>query len=176
MAMKDIVNKLTDMNNSDELGVDNLRPVIEYRVTDHYSKPMLAVAAEMHSLGFNTQANRITRQVGLLKAGSKALTTELGRETVKKAKEIERDMVGHGRSGYQPTGNLMRSIKAYDAGEGVVQVYPNAESKDGKEYGGYVEYGTRKHPTPEPYMYQTNQEMSKRIKELTAGLVKGVEM
>lgn len=172
--MKDIVNKLTEMNNNNELGADNLRPVVEYRVTDHYSEKMLTVADEMQSLGMNEATNRITRQVGLIKAGSKAMLTELGRVNVEKAQHIERDMVGHGRSGYQPTGNLMRSINAYTLSDGRVQVYPNAEAKGGTEYGGFVEYGTRKHPTPEPFMEQSNKEMKTVIDHQTTALLKGV--
>lgn len=173
MSMKDIIGKLIDMNNADNLSSDNLRPVVEYRVTDNYSKPMTQVASELKSLGMNDEAERVIRQIGLIKSGSESMLTELGRQNVRKAQTIERGMVGHGRSGYIPTGNLMRSIKSHTLTDGRVQVYPEAQTKKGTEYGGFVEYGTRKHPTPEPFMYQSNQDMKSVIERETSELLKG---
>lgn len=173
MSMKDIVGKLIDMNNASNLTDDNIRPVVEYQVTDHYSKPMMQVASELKSLGMNDEAKRVIRQIGLIKSGSKEMLNELGIENAKKAKQIERGMVGHGRSGYIPTGNLMRSIKSHTLTDGRVQVYPEATTKKGTEYGGFVEYGTRKHPTPEPFMYQSNKEMKSVIDREISDLMKG---
>lgn len=173
MSMKDIVGKLIDMNNAGSLTDDNIRPVVEYRVTDNYSKPMTQVASELKSLGMNEEAERIIRQIGLINSGSESMLTELGRQNVRKAQIIERGMVGHGRSGYVPTGNLMRSIKVHKLTDGRMQVYPEATTKKGTEYGGFVEYGKRKHPTPEPFMYQSNKEMQSVISKEVAELMKG---
>lgn len=173
MSMKDIVGKLIDMNNAGSLTDDNIRPVVEYRVTDNYSKSMTQVASELKSLGMNEEAERIIRQIGLINSGSESMLTELGRQNVRKAQIIERGMVGHGRSGYVPTGNLMRSIKVHKLTDGRMQVYPEATTKKGTEYGGFVEYGTRKHPTPEPFMYQSNKEMQSVISKEVAELMKG---
>ena len=95
MSMKDIVGKLIDMNNAGNLTDDNIRPVVEYQVTDHYSKPMMQVASELKSLGMNDEAERVVRQIGLIKSGSESMLTELGRQNVRKAQIIERGMVGH---------------------------------------------------------------------------------
>lgn len=173
MSMREIVGKLIDMNNAGSLSDDNIRPVVEYRVTDNYSKPMMKVASELKSLGMNEEAERVVRQIGLIKSGSESMLTELGRQNVRKAQKIERGMVGHGRSGYLPTGNLMRSIEAHKLTDGRLQVYPDAKTKKGTEYGGFVEYGTRKHPTPEPFMYQSNKEMQSVISKEVAELLKG---
>lgn len=173
MAMREIVGKLIDMNNQGDLSSDNLRPVVEYQVTDHYSKPMIEVASKLKGLGMDQEAERIIRQIGLINSGSKEMLNELGIENAKKAKQIERGMVGHGRSGYIPTGNLMRSIKSHTLTDGRVQVYPEATTKKGIEYGGFVEYGTRKHPTPEPFMYQSNKEMKSVIDREISDLMKG---
>lgn len=173
MTMREIVGKLIDMNNANNLTDDNLRPVVEYQVTDHYSKPMMQVASKLKALGMDNEAERVIKQINLINSGSKEMLNELGRENVKRAEKIERGMVGHGRSGYIPTGNLMRSIKSHTLTDGRVQVYPEATTKKGTEYGGFVEYGTRKHPTPEPFMYQSNKEMKSVIDREISDLMKG---
>lgn len=175
MAMKDIVGKLTEMNNQGSLTDDSLRPVVEYQVTDHYSDKMRSIAANFKAMGMNSEADKVFDKIKTIKTGSKQMLTELGRAEVKKATTIERGMVGHGRSGYVPTGNLMRSIKAYTLDDGRVQIYPNAKTKKGTEYGGYVEYGTRKHPTPEPFMYQSYQEMHQVVQREVDNLMKGLD-
>lgn len=79
MAMKDIVGKLTEMNNQGNLTDDSLRPVVEYRVTDHYSRKMNEVASKLNSMGMNEEAERITDKINSIKAGTKGLLVELGR-------------------------------------------------------------------------------------------------
>lgn len=174
MAMKDIVSKLTEMNKQGNLTDDELRPVVEYQVTDHYSKRMMEIANKFKAMGMDSEARSIYGKMGAIKRGSNRMLTELGREETKKAREIERGMVGHGRSGYVPSGNLRRSIKAHTLSDGRVQVYPEAQDKKGTEYGGFVEYGTRRHPTPEPYMYQSYKEMKPVIEREVANLMKGM--
>lgn len=174
MALKDIVGKLTEMNKQGNLADDSLRPDVEYQVTDHYSAKMKEIADHFRSMGMQSEARSIYGKMGAIKAGSNRILAELGREEAEKAKTIEREMVGHGRSGYVPTGNLMRSIKAHTLEDGRVQIYPEAETKRGTEYGGYVEYGTRRHPTPEPYMYQSYKEMKPAVKQAVDNLMKGM--
>lgn len=174
--MRQIVKKLTEMNEQGNLSSDNLRPVVEYRVTDHYSAPMMAVASHLREMGMNAEARSIYGKMGAIKAGSNRLLQNLGVENVKLATEIERNMVGKGRSGYQPTGNLMKSIKAHTTEDGRVQVYPDAKANkgNGAEYGGFVEYGTRRHPTPEPFMYQSMKQMRPIVAAQVAALMKGM--
>lgn len=174
MAMKDIVGKLTEINNQSNLTADTLRPVVEYQVTDHYSKKMMEIANKFRAMGMDSEARKIYGKMGAIKRGSKRMLAELGREETKKAREIERGMVGHGRSGYVPTGNLRRSIKAHTLSDGRVQVYPAAQAKNGTEYGGFVEYGTRRHPTPEPFMYQSYKEMKSVVEREVDNLMKGM--
>lgn len=174
MSMQDIVGKLTEMNQQGNLTDDSLRPVVEYQVTDHYSVKMREIASKLRAMGMNSEAQQVLEKMQAIKSGSKRILTELGREETKKAREIERSMVGHGRSGYVPTGNLRRSIQAHTLSDGRIQVYPLAQAKNGTEYGGYVEYGTRRHPTPEPYMYQSYKEMKPVIDREVANLMKGM--
>ncbi len=174
MAMKDIVGKLTEMNNQGNLTDDSLRPVVEYRVTDHYSRKMNEVASKLNSMGMNEEAERITDKINSIKAGTKGLLVELGRADNQKAREIERGMVGHGRTGYVPTGNLRRSINYHMVEDDRVQIYPEAQAKNGTEYGGFVEYGTRKHPTPEPFMYQSYKQMKSVVEREVDNLMKGM--
>lgn len=175
MAMKDIVGKLTEMNNQGNLTDNSLRPVVEYRVTDHYSRKMNEIASKLNSMGMNEEAERIADKINSIKAGTKRLLVELGRADNQKAREIERGMVGHGRSGYVPTGNLRRSINYHMVDDDRVQIYPEAQAKNGTEYGGFVEYGTRKHPTPEPFMYQSYKEMKSVVEREVDNLMKGID-
>lgn len=176
MPMRQLVKKLTEMNRQGNLKDDNLRPVVEYRITDHYSKPMMKVADHFRKMGMDAEARRIYGQMGAIKAGSNRMLQTLGTENVKLAKQIERNMVGKSRSGYIPTGNLMRSIEAHMTEDGRVQVYPDARANkgNGAEYGGYVEYGTRRHPTPEPFMYQSMKQMRPIVAAELAALMKGM--
>lgn len=174
MSMKDIVNKLTDLNQHGNLTDDIQRPVVEYQVTDHYSVKMREIASKLRAMGMESESRSIYGKMGAIKAGSNRMLVELGRSEAKKAREVERKMVGHGRSGYVPTGNLRRSINYHQLDDGRVQIYPEAQSKKGTEYGGFVEYGTRKHPTPEPYMYESYKEMYSVVNQKVANLMKGM--
>lgn len=170
-----LVNKLTEMNESDQLSSDNLRPVVEYQVIDHYSDKLKKIADEYRQMGMTSEANHIYGKMGAMKRGSNALLKDLGTENVKLAKTIERNMVGKGRSGYVPTGTLKDSIDMHVTEDGRVQVYPDAKANKGKgpEYGGFVEYGTRRHPVPEPFMYQSSKQMQSVIDKKLAEFLSG---
>lgn len=170
-----LVNKLTEMNKNNQLSSDNLRPVVEYQVTDHYSDKLKKIADEYRQMGMMAEANHIYGKMGSMKRGSNALLKDLGKENVDLATTIEKNMVGKGRSGYEPSGTLMKSIKMHTTSDGRVQVYPDAKANKGKgpEYGGFVEYGTRRHPVPEPFMYQSSKQMQSVIDKKLAEFLSG---
>lgn len=131
---------------------EELRPTIEYMTNRQYASKMIAIEQELRAMGANADADKVMRQRERMNQQIPKFMNSITKKTVVTAKQTEQGMVGHGRSGYKPTGNLMKSIEAHREGD-TVKIYPNAVSKDGKaEYGGLVEYGTRKHPIPEPFM------------------------
>lgn len=156
-----LVSKLTEMNHSGNLDADNLRPVVEYQVTDHYSDKLKTIGDMYRSMGMQAEAASIYGRMGAMKRLTPKLLDDLGTENVSLATKIEKNMVGKGRSGYQLTGTLMKSIEKHVTDDGRVQIYPLAKANKGKgpEYGGFVEYGTRRHPVPEPFMYQSWKQM-----------------
>jgi hypothetical protein len=142
---------------------NDLRPVIEYTAVKNYEARMMAIAAKLAKMGVTDTAIAVERDKVGLDKGVQKLLHNLGVTASANAKKTERAMVGHGRSGYVPTGNLMKSIASHDDGL-TTRVYPSAKAKDGvTEYGGFVEYGTRLHPVPEPYMQDTNAMMTGEI-------------
>lgn len=78
--------------------------------------------------------------------------------------EKERSVVGHSKSGYVPTGVLMRSIQPEFNGDYVDIIAP-AESKKGYHYGTAVEYGTLKMPAT-PYIRPTAEYMVEKNEEI----------
>ncbi|ANK59815.1 hypothetical protein [Loigolactobacillus backii] len=146
------------------------RPTIEYQAVKNYEDQMNATAEQLKSMGVNDVADSVAKMKRGLDNGIPQFLHVIGVKAATTARETERSMVGHGRSGYVPSGNLMRSITSYDR-DLATQVYPNAIASDGKtEYGGFVEDGTRKHPIPEPYMGNADKAMVDEINKQLASL------
>lgn len=144
-----------------------LRPTIEYQAEKHYAEKMDSLAALLNEMGDHQAAEGVKRMKSNLDKNIPSFLRSISDKTADEARRTEREMVGHGRSGYVPTGNLMRSIDVHEGDTDLtMQVYPNAMAKDGQtEYAGFVEYGTRLHPVPEPFMQNTYKAMDKNIKE-----------
>ena len=170
-----LINKLKEVNAGNDNYEDNLRPVVEYQVTDHYSAKLKKIGDTYREMGMQTEAASIYGRMGAMKRLTPKLLDDLGAENVSLAQTIEQNMVGKGRSGYKLTGTLMKSIGKHTTEDGRVQIYPLAKADKGKgaEYGGFVEYGTRLHPVPEPFMYQSWKQMQpyidKKLDEFLAG-------
>lgn len=156
MSMRSTLNMLNAKMTADTRanGATTSRPAISYGAHDHYSAKMDKLAQVFAEAGLNTEAEKIRTTKSRLDNGIPGFLRAIGSETSIKAKQTERAMVGHSRSGYVPTGNLMRSIGMTIDGPTKVTVKPDTD------YDAYVEYGTRKHPVPEPYMQDTYKDMS----------------
>ena len=151
-----------------------LRPVIQYRTETKGVEKLDAYANLFEHAGLNETGRKLHQARADLDHNLPSLLHHMGALAVEEAVKQERGMVGHGRSGYVPTGNLMRSIDQHDD-DGVTQVYPDATASDGEtEYGGFVETGTRWHPEATPYMAQANAALQKRTQEELDDLAKFV--
>ncbi|MEJ6358741.1 hypothetical protein WJM93_15670 [Lactiplantibacillus plantarum] len=102
-----------------------------------------------------------------LRSKKSKLLRKLGSENQIALQETERNVVGHSKSGYIPTGNLMRSIITEYSPDGV-DILATAQSKGGYYYGNAVEFGTKRmHATPYvrptfENMVAENEETAKR--------------
>lgn len=151
---------------------EDYRPTIEYKATVNTDK-LDGVADELEAMGVSDLSKKVWAIKRGLNNGVPKFLHVIGVQAATKSREIERSMVGHGRSGYVPTGNLMRSIDSHDNGLDTA-IYPTAKSKGGTEYGGYVHDGTRLHPVPEPYMQDADKAMANEISKQLASLAEVV--
>lgn len=134
-------------------GATTSRPQITYGASDYYSVKMDRLADAFKEAGLLDEANIVRAKKSKLDNTIPDFLRTVGSETSVKAKQIEKSMVGHSRSGYVPTTNLEHSIEMKIDKTTQVTIAPDTN------YDAYVEYGTRKHPVPEPYMENTYKEM-----------------
>lgn len=144
---------------------EQYRPIVEYEAIRNYAEQLDGMASVLDGMGGHAEAERLRARKSNLDSTIPAFLHSISASTASRAKAVEKVMVGHGRSGYVPTGNLMRSIDVHDSGF-VSKIYPSAKAKDGKtEYGGFVEYGTRLHPIPEPFMQTAWKAMANDVEK-----------
>lgn len=141
---------------------DNI-PVVKFSVDMQGIEKMKQVAALMASNGFEEAVGVANATETKAKALSKAFIRNAGAKEVDQAQQIESSLVGHGKSGYVPTGNLQGSIKPKFNKNGLeVSVKPEATNGKNQPYGQYVEFGTYK-MTPEPYMKPSGEKVSAEL-------------
>lgn len=135
-------------------------PVVSFSVDTSGLEQMKQVAQSMASNGFDEAVGIANATEQKAQALSKAFIKNAGAKEVNQAQVIESQLVGHGKSGYVPTGNLQGSIKPEFSQDGMsVSIKPEATNKANDYYGQYVEFGTYK-MAPEPYMKPSGEKVS----------------
>ncbi|ERL63762.1 hypothetical protein [Schleiferilactobacillus shenzhenensis] len=140
-------------------------PTVEFGLNPSYSAAITSMSNAFRSVGSKAGVQLMQRTQYAMDTHAKAFIEKLGTDTQQKAREIERDQVGHSKSGYIPTGNLMRNINHHESDDGLTtQTYPEAQSKDGYNYGQAVEFGLKDRNYPaDPFMKPAGEEVSKNL-------------
>lgn len=146
-------------------------PTVEFALKPSYSAAIANMANAFRAAGSKSGVQLMQRTQYAMDIHAKAFVEKLGTDTQEKAREIERDQVGHSKSGYIPTGNLMRSIEHREASDGLtttVQPTATAKAKNSKEagyeYGQAVEFGLKdRNYAAEPFMKPAGEEVSKNL-------------
>ncbi len=135
-------------------------------MTDSWSNPISILMHTMAAVGSSQGVTRLQRLQYALDTNAKKVIHNGGNDTAKRARKIERANVGGKKSGYVPTGNLMRSIEAHDSSDGMqTEIVPTAMSKTDYEYGQAVEFGTKKGMAAEPFMKPAGDEIGSKLSE-----------
>lgn len=140
-------------------------PTVRYQMTDDWSSPIKDLMHTMASVGSGEGVAHLQRLQFAMDTNAKKVIHDAGVATQGKAREIERANVGGKKSGYVPTGNLMRSIESHDSSNGMqTEIAPQAMSKKDYEYGQAVEYGTKK-MAAEPFMKPAGDAIGSNLNE-----------
>lgn len=142
-------------------------PTVRYSMKNNWSNSIHSLMQTFISAGSKKGVARLQQLNNGLDTNSKEVIHNTGIKTADRAIEIERSNVGGKKSGYVPTGNLMRSIEAHDYESGMrTEIAPHAMSKADYEYGQAVEFGTKK-MAAEPFMKPAGNEISSHLDEIT---------
>lgn len=147
-------------------------PTVRYGMDDGWSESIKNLMHTFASVGSAEGVTSLQRLQFALDSNAKKVIHNAGVDTQNKAREIERANVGGKKSGYIPTGNLMRSIDAHDSSDGMqTEIAPEAMSKKDYEYGQAVEFGTKK-MAAEPYMKPAGDAVGKDLNEVARKVLK----
>lgn len=160
-------------------------PAVTFSIDVDYFNQLFETARGLAHNGMPEAMEEANKEYQRAIALSKAFIKNAGAREQEAAQGLERTQVGHGKSGYVPTGTLqgMMEIKISDDGKSV-SVKPMATvadqkralaaiagsgskkpltSQDGVDYYGvYVEYGTYR-MAAEPFMKPTGEKIAMRL-------------
>lgn len=142
-------------------------PTVRFSMTDSWSSTINQLMHTMAKVSSGQGVTRLQRLQYALDTNAKKVIHNAGVDVQKKAREIERVNVGGKKSGYKPTGNLMRSIDAHDNSEGMqTEIAPEAMTKQDYEYGQAVEFGTKDGRMPaQPFMKPAGDEIGSKLND-----------
>lgn len=170
-------------NNYDKL------PRVEYSVDMGNFEQAKAAAQALEEAGMTGAMAEFEREYHRALVDSKAFIRKAAADEIKKAAEIERDLVGDKKSGYVPTGTLEGSITAQfskqDLKASVVPLATTADAEKNREriksgkkirnvhkpkkgdadvhyYGADVEFGYGNNPK-EPFMQPSGEAMIREL-------------
>lgn len=170
-------------NNYDKL------PRVEYSVDMGNFEQAKAAAQALEEAGMQGAMAEFEREYHRALVGSKAFIRKAAADEIKKAAEIERQKVGHSKSGYVPTGTLEGSITAQFSKQNLkASVVPLATTADAEKnheriksgkkirnvhkpkkgdedvhyYGADVEFGYGNNPK-EPFMQPSGEAMIREL-------------
>lgn len=129
-------------NNYDEL------PRVNFSVDLGNFMEAKAAAELLASMGMPEALQEFEADLAKAKAGSQKFIRKVGADEVEEAAKIERDLVGHSKSGYVPTGTLEGSITPEFSDDGMkVSVVPLATSAQAEAARRKLGQGKRKKPS-----------------------------
>lgn len=147
-------------------------PIVEYAVDDReFVIQASQLGVKLSGLGLGDFSKDMLKLQKKVHNGAKKAIRQMGTLEQGKAQEIERNVVGHSKSGYVPTGNLNEHIKAHYPRKSEkieVQVYPKVSNK-GYNYGQSVEFAPEfgnKHAAATPYMKPSADIINQKFDEV----------
>lgn len=140
-------------------------PTVEFALKPSYSAAIASMSNAFRTAGSKAGVQLMQHMQYSMDMHAKNFITATGSRTQLEAMRIERDQVGHSKSGYIPTGNLMRNIKHHESSNGMTTtVQPEAESKAGYNYGQAVEFGLKnRNYAAEPFMKPAGEKVSQGL-------------
>lgn len=126
-------------SNYDEL------PRVEFSVDMGNFAQARATAQRLAAMGVPGAMEEFNREFTRAKAASKIFIRNAGAEEVEAAANIEREVVGHSKSGYVPTGTLEGSITPqFSEGGMKVSIVPLATAEDAEKARKQISQGAKK--------------------------------
>ncbi|VDH11700.1 prophage P2a protein 43 [Lactiplantibacillus plantarum] len=168
-------------------------PVVTFSIDVDYFNQLFETARGLARNGMPEAMEEANKEYRRAVALSKAFIKNAGAREQEAAQGLERTQVGHGKSGYEPTGTLQGSIEIKISDDGKsVSIMPMATVADQKQalaaiagsgskkpitsqdgityYGVYVEFGTDHNKefgtyrmAPEPFMKPTGEKVATRL-------------
>lgn len=127
------------LNNYDKL------PSVEFGVDMKQLARVRAAAEAMARLGMPDAMEEYNRERARALAASKIFIRNAAADEVEMAGDIERQKVGHSKSGYKPTGTLQGSITPQFSDDGMkTTVLPLATSEEAEKARQQIKQGVKK--------------------------------